>query len=250
LKLVFPKASKFSKIVHVLTKVVDEAPFVVSSDSVRVSALSEDKTVLVSLLIPSTAFESIEVEEPAAFKVKTKELYRVAKRAGRNDVMELELSREDRLLVVRYIDKKTQVVRTFELPASLEAAAELKEPKVELPVSLEIPAEDYKGVIKDAKLVSDELELVYKDGAVFVRAEEAGKSYEATLREGAPLLSLSSSVSEARARYGVDLLATTTRALTTGSAVVSLRFGTALPLRAHFEVADVGTLVYWVAPRT
>ena len=248
LKLVFPKASKFKNITQALTKVVDETPFFISEMGVSVKSLSEDKTTMLVLQLPSEAFETVEFEEPIAFKVNTKELHRIARRATRNDILELTIDRENRILKVEFRDKKTDIVRSFEVPVSFEGIEELSEPKVELPVKGEMLASDFKDIISDAKLVGDELEILYKDNTIHIRVEEAGRSYEAILRENEPLLSISSTVDEAHAKYGVDLLTATARAASS-STTMTFQFGTALPIKVTFEMPEIGTLIYWVAPR-
>jgi len=248
LRIVFPKANKFKNITQVLTKLVDEAPLFLSETGLSSKSLSEDKTTMVILSIPAEAFEEIELEDNIAFKVNSRELHRIMRRGTRNDVLEMEVDRENRVLRVIFRDKKTDVVRSFELPIALEGIEEVGEPKVELPVRAEMMASDFKNLVGDAKLAGEEVEIKYSNKQIIVRAESPGRMYECVLKENQPLLSLSSDVDEASAKYGVDLLAAATRAATS-SATVSLSFGTALPIRLHFELPDIGTLVYWIAPR-
>uniref|UniRef100_A0A7J3ZL03 DNA polymerase sliding clamp n=1 Tax=Fervidicoccus fontis TaxID=683846 RepID=A0A7J3ZL03_9CREN len=248
MRLVLPKVNKFKNITQVLTKIVDVTPLFINEMGVTIKSLSDDKTTMLVLRLPPEAFETVEFEEPLAFKVGTKELHRIARRGTRNDILELSVDRENRILKLEFRDRKTDIVRTFEVPISFEGVEELSEPKVDLPVRSEMLASDFKDIISDAKLVGEELEMLYKDNTIYVRLEGAGRSYEAVLRENEPLLSISSTVDEARAKYGVDLLAATVRAAS-ASTTMTLHFGTALPIRIAFEMPEVGTLVYWVAPR-
>ncbi len=248
LKLVFPKANKFKNITQTLTKLVDEAPLFVTDAGLVSKSLSEDKTTMIILNIPAEAFEEISIEENVSFKVNTRELHKIMRRGTRNDILELEVDRDDRLLRIVFRNKKTDVIRAFELPIAFEGIEDVGEPNVNLPVKAEMMASDFKNIVSDAKLAGEEVEITYENNQLTIRCESPGRYYECTLKENNPLLSLSSEVSEAKARYGVDLLTASTKAATS-SASLTLSFGSSLPLKLYYDLPDIGTLVYWIAPR-
>ena len=113
-KAVYPSATKFKYIVQTVAKVMDEAPFIATSDGLEVRALTPDKTTMIVLKLPMMAFEEYNLEEERkTFIVSSDELNRVAKRGTRNDLVELKLDEDRRRLEVNFIDKKTGVVRSF-----------------------------------------------------------------------------------------------------------------------------------------
>ncbi len=248
MRIVYPNANKFKTLTQVLAKVVDEAPFFVKETGVFVKSLSEDKTTMIVFNIPASVFEEYEVEEQVAFSVSTRELNRVSRRGTRNDKIELNLDKEARVLRMVFRDKKTDVVRMFEIPVSLDSVEEVGEPKVDLPVKLDMIAGDFKDIIADAKLVGEEIVIEYHGDEIRIKSEGAGRTYETLLKKGEPLISLASDTGEAVAKYSVELLAATTKAATSG-ATLSISFGQDLPLRLSLEIEGVGSLVYWVAPR-
>ena len=248
MRVVFPKANKFKNLTQVLTKIVDEAPIFVSDAGLSCKTLSEDKTTMIVITIPSESFDQLELEESLSFKVDTREFHRIARRGTRNDVLEIEVDRENRILKMSFRDKKTSIVRSFDLPVSFEGVEEPGEPKVDLPITFEMLAGDFKDIISDAKIVGEEMEFRYDGEKIIIKAESVGRTYEAVLAENEPLLSLTGESSEATARYGVDLLQAATKAATSSS-TVRISFGPGLPMRLYFEIPDIGSMIYWVAPR-
>jgi proliferating cell nuclear antigen len=247
-KFVFPNASKFKNLTQVLSKVVDEAPLFFREDGLYSKSLSEDKTTMVVVTVPSVSFESIEIEEPVALKVNSREFHRILRRGTRNDFLELIVDSSSKVLRIIFRDKKTDVIRAFELPAVFEGIEDIGEPKVELPVKMEMVASDFKDIIADAKIVGEELLFSYSNDRVVVKAEGMGREYTCELKTGEPLISLSSQVDDAEAKYSVDLLSATMKAASAGS-TVSISFGRDLPMKVYFEIPEIGSLVYWVAPR-
>ncbi|MEM4035274.1 MAG: hypothetical protein QXU97_01465 [Fervidicoccaceae archaeon] len=247
-KMMFPKALAVKSLAHSLAQIIDEAPIFVSEKGISVRSLSEDKTVMLVLSVPPDSFESLEVERPLGFKVSTRELLRVVRRALRGDSLELSLDISEKRLKLTFVNKKSSVSRSFELPVSLEAGEMLGEPRVDVQVKFGIKAKDLKVLLQEAKLVAEEITLEYSNNSVVLRAEEADVLYEAELRLGEPLTDLSSTVDEARASYAVKLIASTLRAASPQT-VMTFGFGTAQPARISFELVGGGEARYWIAPR-
>jgi len=244
-----PKSTDFKKVVQVLTKISDEVPLKMTPEGLICRVLSEDKTTLTSLQLYSSMFEDVEVGEEVVFKVRTKDLANAAKRATRNDLTEFELDRANRILVVRLRDKKTGVIRQFEIPVSLEAEPEVGEISLSYPVTFELLAGDFKEVLADLKIVGEEVEVSYSGGKVRFRSEAVGRTYEAVMEQDRPLLYISASEEPVSSVYAVDLLMPTLR-VASASSTVRVSFGENMPIQLRFEIKGEGSITYWLAPRT
>lgn len=246
----YPNASKFKYIVQTIVKLMDEVPFIAKGDGLEVKALTPDKTTMIVLALPFTAFEDYSVEgDKVSFIVASDELNRVAKRGTRNDLVELKLDTERRRLEVGFIDRKTGITRNFHIALREGSVEELVEPQVELSVSVRMEASELKDIINDAKVVGDEIELIAYNDRLEAVTESAQKKYRAVLSEGEALLSISVEGSEpVRSKYSIDLLKAATKAASTAE-VVTLEYGESLPLKIIFELPGGGTLTYWVSPR-
>lgn len=249
-RAVYPAATKFKYIVQTLAKVMDEIPFTATPEGLEVKTLTPDKTTMIILKLPITAFEEYDLtEDKKFFVVPADELNRVAKRGTRNDMVELKLDEERRRLEINFIDKKTSVTRSFYIPLRESVAEELAEPQVELTVTARMEADDFKDIINDAKIVSDEVEFAAHDDYLEVAAVSTQKKYTGIFRVGDPLISYEVRGSTpVRAKYSIDLLKATTKA-TSAADVVTVEYGEALPMRISFDLPSGGVLIYWVSPR-
>ncbi|ABM81116.1 DNA polymerase sliding clamp [Hyperthermus butylicus] len=249
-RAVYPAATKFKYIIQTIAKVMDEIPFIVAQDGLDVRTLTPDKTTMIILRLPVTAFEEYQLDEDKkTFIVLADELNKVAKRGTRNDIVELKLDEEHRRLEVNFIDKKTNVVRSFYVSLREGTVEELAEPQVELTVTAKMMADDFKNVINDAKIVSDEVEFAAYEDRIEVYAESAQKKYMGVLKVGMPLITLNvEGGTPIRAKYSIDLLKAAVKA-TTAANTVTLEYGEALPMRLSFDLPGGGLLIYWISPR-
>ena len=249
-RAVYPAATKFKYIVQTIAKIMDEIPFTATQEGLEVKALTPDKTTMIVLRLPVTAFEEYELQEDKkSFIVSSDELNRVAKRGTRNDLVELRLNEEQRRLEVNFIDKKTGVTRSFYVPLREGIVEELAEPQVELTVMVRMDADDFKEIINDAKIVSDEVEFIAYEDRLEAVTSEAQKSYHGVFREGDPLLSISvSGNAPVKSKYSIDLLKASTKA-TSAAETATIEYGESLPMRITFDLPGGGILVYWISPR-
>jgi proliferating cell nuclear antigen len=249
-RAVYPAATKFKYIVQTIAKVMDEIPFIATAEGLEVRALTPDKTTMIILRLPVTVFDSYELqEEKKTFIVSSDELNRIAKRGTRNDIVELKLDEEHRRLEINFHDKKTGIVRSFYVPLREGIVEELSEPQVELSVTARMMAEDFKNVINDAKIVSDEVEFRTLEDKIEVHAESTQKRYKGILLQGDPLLSLDITGNPPiTAKYSIDLLKAALKA-TSAADTVTLQYGESLPMRLSFDLPGGGILIYWVSPR-
>jgi len=249
-RAVYPTATKFKYIIQTIAKVMDEIPFIAKPEGIEIKTLTPDKTTMIVLRLPISAFEEYELQEDKkVFVVPADEMNRIAKRGTRNDMVELKLNEEQRKLEVNFIDKKTGVVRAFYVPLREAVVEELAEPQVELTVSLRLEADDFKNIINDAKIVSDEVEFAAYDDRLEVVAISTQKKYNGVFRIGDPLISYEVKGSTpVRAKYSIDLLKATTKA-TSAADTASIEYGEALPMKITFDLPGGGILVYWVSPR-
>jgi len=249
-RAVYPTATKFKYIVQTIAKVMDEIPFIAKPEGIEVKTLTPDKTTMIVLRLPLSAFEEYELEdEKKVFVVPADELNRIAKRGTRNDMVEIKLNEEQRRLEINFIDRKTGVVRAFYVPLREAIVEELAEPQVELTVTIRLEADDFKNLINDAKIVSDEIEFVGHEDLLEVKAVSTQKKYTGLFRIGDPLISYEArGPAPIRSKYSIDLLKATTRA-TSAADMATVEYGEALPMKVTFDLPGGGVLIYWVSPR-
>ncbi|MET1128990.1 MAG: DNA polymerase sliding clamp [Thermoproteota archaeon] len=247
---VYPSGTKFKQIVQTIVKLIDEIPFIATSNGLEVKTLTPDKTTMIVVKLPASAFEDYQLdEEKKKFLVPSDELNRVSKRGTRNDNVVLKLDEERRRLEIRFVDRKTFVERTFYIPLREGVVEELAEPQVELSVRFMLEAKDFKSLIDDIKVIGDEAEFIAQEDRIEVRSQAAQKKYAAILTMGNPLLSLDVGGNPPiRSKYSIDLLKASTKAASSAD-TVTVSYGESLPMRMSYSLPTGGELVYWISPR-
>ena len=246
----YAQATKFKRIIQAVAKIMDEFPFVVTSDGLYVRVLTPDKTTMIILEMPTYIFEDFQLdEEKKNFIVSSDDLNRVAKRGARNDYVELILDEAGKKLEINFVNQKTGVERKFQVPLREGIIEELSEPTVDLSVEVEMNASVMKEIINDAKLVGDEIEFIGYEDRLEVRVEAMQKIYKGIFKigEGLEFYTIKADP-PVRAKYSIDLLKSTLRA-TSAADAVKLGFGEGLPMRINLSLGGGASLIYWVSPR-
>lgn len=247
-KLIYGDGGKFRKIFSGVVKPLDAVPIRVSSEGLELRALTPDKNMMLEVAIPSTAFESIEVEADTTLVLSRDGFLRSIRRASKRDTVTMRYERASRYLKLFLTNIKTGVEREFAVEIS-EAVAELIEPiQVELPVRFQISLEDLKKLVRDVKIVGDEVELVFKEGFIEVLGSSEGKSYKTSLALDRPLYQLESKEVVVSSKYDVDYVKTVLTALS-ATDLVNAEFGSGLPLRIYAPLEDGTRISVWIAPR-
>ncbi len=249
-RAVYPAATKFKYVAQTIAKITDEIPFVATPEGLFVKTLSSDKTTMIVLQIPSTAFEEYLCEEDkVTFIVSADEFSKVSKRGTRNDVIELVLEKEHRRLRFTFQDRKTGVERTFYVELREGIVEELPEPSLELPVIARMLTDTFKNALRDVKLVGEEVEIIAEgeERIIFQSISPQREYYNIMEREKA-LLSFRNTSEKVHAKYSLELLEAALKA-TTAAEAVTLEMGENMPLKLTFDLPGGATLVYWIAPR-
>lgn len=248
-RTVYPNASKFKKLIGALVKLSDELPFYVTRNGLDIKVLSPDKTMLAIASLSSIEFEELEVEgEEAVVIVSSTDLKKIIKRASRNDSLLITVNKETNELVITIKDRKTGVEREFTAPLIPKPPEPIPELQLELSVSFTMLSQDFKDIVSDLKIIGEEAIFTYENGAILIKSTEHQKEYICVLKEGSPLILLSSMVDKARASYNVEMIIATARASGV-SKNVNISFDTDKPMQILYELAGGGKLTYWIVPR-
>ncbi len=247
-RAVYPSGSKFKAIAAALVKITDEAPFFIKPEALEVKVFSPDKTAMTIVKIPSVAFEEYHFGAEEYFVVSTTDLNKVLRRGGRMDVLVLELDKTAGVLKTVFRNKKTGVERTFFVELKSTVPEEVPDLNIDLGVTVTILASDFRLLLRDLNAVGDYATFHFKDNKLYVSTGEQQKEYRAVFEEGSPLISVSSTVNEAKATYTIDLLKLAVRAAS-ASKNITLSFDNDKPMKIVFELEGGGSIVYWLTPR-
>ncbi|MEM3926014.1 MAG: DNA polymerase sliding clamp [Desulfurococcaceae archaeon] len=247
-KAIYPNASKMKYVTQAIAKITDEVPFYATTDSLEARILSPDKTMLTIFKIPSIAFEEFHVEGEEFFVVSSTELNKIVRRASRNDVLVLELDKENNVLKTIFRDRKIGVEREFQISIIPRPQETIPYLDIDLNVSVRMLSEDFKNIISDLKIVGEEALFIYDKNKLVISSIEQQKEYSCELVEGNPLLYIAASVEKARASYNIDMLAIAVKPAS-ASKQVTISFDTDKPMKIEYELTGGGQIIYWLVPR-
>ncbi|MGC8975658.1 MAG: hypothetical protein ACP5KB_05645 [Thermoprotei archaeon] len=238
----------FRKYVLSSTKPLSDVPLRVSEDSFLIRGLSPDKSILIEVSIPSASFTEYSVSGVNNLTLERDELSKILKRLGRNDIIQLSYEEGSGVVKAKLVNSKSGVERSYDVRISgLEGPVDPIQ--VELPVTIKVETSILQQIIKEAKLVGEELTIKYSKDSVEFSSLTEGREYRVTLERGRHLLELTSSSSGvAASTYDIDLLKTIVPVLSVFD-VATLEFGPSLPLKISLLSEEGVSITSWVAPR-
>jgi len=247
-RLVYGNGSKFKKIFAGLVKPLDTVPIGVTSNGMEMRALTPDKNMMIEIVIPSSCFDLVEVAEDTVLALSRDSFLRAIRRASKQDSITLSYEKASRYVRFLLSNIKTGVEREFSIEVS-EAVESLVEPlSIDLPVKFQIATDDLRKLIRDIKIVGDEVEIAFRENSIEVSSSSEGKSYRTSLRLDRPLYQLESKEVLVSSKYDVDYLKTVAGAIAVAD-LVSVEFGSGLPMKIYAPLEDGSRIAIWIAPR-
>jgi len=247
-RVTYPNGATFKKMMQGALKPLSEVPIQVTNELFLIRALSPDKNILVEITIPNAAFESFEVSSETSVTASRDQLLKSIRRALRRDTVTLEYKEGERSLKLILTNTQTGTERSYDIEISEAGTEPVQSLQLDLPVRFQIATDDLRKIVRDAKLVGDELEIVYKEGSIEVLSRSEGKEFRETLSLDKPLYSLESSESMVSSKYDVDLLKSISTSFNVAD-IALVEFGPSLPMKITLSVDDGSKLVFWIAPR-
>lgn len=237
----------FRKYVLSSVKPLSDVPLRVSEDGFLVRGLSPDKSVLVELSIPVSSFAEFSVSGVNDLTLERDEVGKVFKKLGKNDSVQLSYEEGGGSVKARLVNSKSGVERSYEMRvASLEGPVDPIE--VELPVLIRVETSILQRIIKEARLVGEELTIKCSKDVVEFTSMSEGREYRTSLERGKHLLELSSVSGTVSSTYDIDLLKTIIPILTIFD-VATIELGPSLPLKISLSSDEGVSITSWIAPR-
>ncbi len=247
-KVTYPNGSAFKKLLQGALKPLSDVPIQVSDDYFIIRALSPDKNILVEISIPRSAFESYEASGEVSIVASRDQMLKAVRRALRKDTVTLSYEEGSRYLKLILTNMRTGAERAYDIEISEAGTEPVQSIQLELPVRFQIASDDLKKLVRDAKLVGEELELIYKEGSIEVISRSENKMFKQVMGLDKPLYSLESKESMVSSRYDVDLLKSIATSFDAAE-IATVEFGSGLPMKITLASDDGSKLIFWIAPR-
>jgi len=228
---------------------LDAAPLYIRSDGLEVKGLSPDRLIMSILTISNIAFEEYQLSEEVSMLVDKDELLASFKRLTRRDKVTISYDDGARDLKITLLNVKTGAEREFSAQIREVGIEPVGDIELDLEVEAQLGGEVFITIVKDASVVGDELEIRLAGDSVRFVSRGEDKEYQALLTQDRGLLSLSSKLENASARYSIDLVKQVAKVLDPDSVVI-LQYGPNKPMKLLASIGGGASLTYWITPRT
>lgn len=239
-------AKGFGNVLRAISVVIDEASFIIGMDGIRLRAMDPSRVAMVDFEMKKTSFDEYEVEEEMKVCISLKDLLKILRRVGKDDVIELSLDRDSGHFLVTL---KGKYMRTFNIPVLEAGEEEVPEPKLTFNAKATLTTDDFHEMLREASLVSDNVRIELNDESLVMVAKGDVAGAKIEIKKGSDAL-ISIDVKEpSRATFSLDYLEEIVSAASDTSDIVTLEFSTDMPIRLDFRQRYDGKLMYLVAPR-
>jgi len=240
-------AKLFREMVEGVSKILDEALFVITQEGVRVVGMDPAKIALIELVLPTEAFIDFDYRggDRVDMGVNLEALRNAVKRGKKGEQLEVRVTTER-----VYLKIESTVVKRYLLP-NLEVMVDVPEEiKLEFDVHVSVISDVVKKALKDIELVGDIAEFEADEDSFTIRSFGEGRSrVEARLTRDSPALLFLEVSSPASSRYDVSYLKKVLN-LAKIAESVDIRFSSDKPLELVFKAPDGSRVRYLLAPST
>lgn len=244
MKLTLAEPTYLKESISIISDLVNEARFKVTKDAIGLIAMDPANAAMVIFKLLSSSFTEYDVKEDVEIAINLSNFKQIIKRAGANDMLSLELGKENKLK----IQIKGKTTRTFSLPIIELEEKEQKIPDLKFPVTIKIPSSMLNDAIEDANIVAESVTLQGEPKKFTIDAEGDLSQASIEMIESDNVKINVEGDSKIRSKYSIEYL----KKMVTGSKLseeVSIQFNNDYPLKLEYKTVDKVMLSFILAPR-
>ncbi len=244
MKLTLAEPTYLKESISIISDLVNEARFKVTKDAIGLIAMDPANAAMVIFKLLSSSFTEYDVKEDVEIAINLNNLKQIIRRAGANDMLTLELGKENKLK----IQLKGKTTRTFSLPIIELEEKEQKIPDLKFPVTIKIPSSMLNDAIEDANIVAESVTFEAEPNKFTVNAEGDLSQAKIEMNESDNIKINVEGSSKIKSKYSIEYL----KKMVTGSKLseeASIQFGADYPLKLEYKTMDKVMLSFILAPR-
>jgi len=245
MKLTLSEPKYLKDSISIISELVNETRLKISNTGITIIAMDPANVAMVIYKLLSSCFSEFSSGETTEIGINLNNLKQILKRVDNSDILTLETTDNDSKLIITV---KGKSVKKFSLPIIESDEREQKEPGLEFPLELKMPASLLSSSIEDADVVSDSVSFVAKGNKITVFAEGDLNKVEVEIESGDNVSISNSSDNEIKAKYSLEYL----KKMISGSKIsdeVLIQFNKDYPLKLSFVSVDKISLSFILAPR-
>lgn len=244
MKLTLAEPKYLKESIAVISELVNEARFKVTTDAMELIAMDPANVAMVIFKLLSSSFTEYNVKKDTEIAINMASLKQILRRAGPNDMLSMELTTENKL----QITLKGNNTRTFSLPLIDIEEKEQKVPELNFDATIKMPSLVLNDAIDDVDIVAESVTFIVDKGKLTVQAEGDLSKAKIEIKEGKDTELKFDSKNTVKAKYSIEYL----KKMVAGSKLsdeVMLQFSKDYPMKLDFKAIDKMQLSFILAPR-
>lgn len=232
--------------ISIISDLVSEAVFSIDENGIELIAMDPANVAMVIFKMLPSIFAEYKVDKKTEISLNLSNLKQVLRRVGGNDVLTIEMSKENRLKMII----KGRGTRTFLLPLIDIEEKEQKVPELTFPVNIELPSEDLNNAIEDADIVGESVSFSAEKDKFLITSEGDLSKVNVELKDGDDIKIKSDENNVIKSKYSIEYLKKMiqgTKIADDGS--VRVQFNKDYPLKLEYKTIDKVQLAFILAPR-
>ncbi len=243
-KLVLADATYLKDSISVLSELVNEARFKITRDSIEVIAMDPANVAMVIFKLLSSCFTEYDVPKEQDIAVNLQNFKQVLKRASPSDVLTLEVSTENKLVITL----KGSTTRTFSLPIIDIEEKEHRIPSLTFPVTVSMMSSTLNDAISDVDIIAESVSFAAEPEHFSIMAEGDLSKALIEMKADDETHIRSDTKAKVKAKYSIEYLKKMIQASKLADKV-EVHFNQDYPLRLDYKVIDKLALSFILAPR-
>jgi proliferating cell nuclear antigen len=244
MKLTLSQPQYLKDSIAIISELVTEARFNVTSDGLTLIAMDPANVAMVVFKLLSSSFVEYNLSKDVDLALNLNNLKQVLRRVSSQDMLTLEMEDESKLKIT--ITGKT--TRRFKLPIIELDEREQKIPNLQFPLTATLPADTLLDAVEDADVVADSLSISGDAKRLLISAQGDLSNVEVEIKGDDNVTIASEGEDAVKSKYSIEYL----KKMVGGSRVsdqVKLQLSKDYPLRIEFIEKDKLQLSFVLAPR-
>ncbi|MBI4152171.1 proliferating cell nuclear antigen (pcna) [Candidatus Woesearchaeota archaeon] len=244
MKLVLAEPKYFKESISIISDLVTEAKFKVTSAGLELVAMDPANVAMVIFKLLSSSFVECKVKGTEELAVNLNQLKQILRRAKSDDTVTLETT-DDAKLTIQF---KSNTTRSFSIPTLDLDEKEQKVPELTFPLSVTTHSSILADSIDDVSVVAESVTFLGEAKMLSVKAE--GDLSKAFIEINADENTVIKAAGDAKhkAKYSLEYLKKMAAAGKMADQV-SLQFNNDYPLKLEYKVTDRLLMSFILAPR-
>ncbi len=244
MKLTLAEPKYLKESISVISELVTEAKFKVTSNGIEMVAMDPANVAMVVFKLLSSCFVEYKIKEDVEIGINLNSLKQILRRAKSNDALTLEFGDDAKLSVTL----KSNTTRKFSIPVIDLDDKEQKVPDLTFPVIIETSTDILNEAIEDISVVSESVSLICEPKKLTIKGEGNLSKAQVEIDADKETVITNDEQDPIKSKYSIEYF----KKMIGGSKIsnkVTILYDKEYPLKLDFKELDKVQLSFILAPR-